>query len=136
MFSFEGFYNKHQISEHNQNLYSKECFLSNPNNKKELILLLSTSFKADSQHVFVCKGDADSKIGSTALELAKENEVIVVVDDTDVAVMLLHHWKEYLKAIFVMSGNKYWSIKDAECRFGDTKEHLPFLNVWSGCDST
>ena len=26
-----------KISEHSQNLYSKERFLSNPNNKKELI---------------------------------------------------------------------------------------------------
>ena len=45
-----------KISEHYQNLYSKEHFLSNPNNKKELITLLSTFFKADSQDVFVCKG--------------------------------------------------------------------------------
>ena len=45
-----------KISEHSQNLYSKERFLSNPNNKKELISLLSTFFKADYQDVFVCKG--------------------------------------------------------------------------------
>ena len=78
-----------KISEHNQNLYSKECFLSSPNNKTELISLLPNSFKADSQDAFVCKGDADSKIASTALELAKENQVVVVADDTDVAVMQL-----------------------------------------------
>ena len=106
-----------KISEHNQNLYSKECFLSNPNNKKELVSLLSTSFIADSQDVFVYKGDADSKIASTALELTKENQVVVVTDDTDVPVMLLHHCKEDLKDIFFMSGNKRWSIKDAQCRF-------------------
>ena len=56
-------------------------FFSYPNNKKELISFLSTSFKADSEDVFVCKVDTNSKIASTALELAKENQVVVVADD-------------------------------------------------------
>ena len=34
-----------------------------------------------------------------------------------------------------MSGNKCWSIKDAQCRFGDIKEHLLFIHALSGCDS-
>ena len=41
--------------------------------------------------LFAKEGDADSKIASTTLELAKKNQVVVVADDTDVAVMLLHH---------------------------------------------
>ena len=125
-----------KISEHNQNLYSKECFLSSPNNKTELISLLPNSFKADSQDAFVCKGDADSTIASTALELAKENQVVVVADGTGIAVMLLHHWKEYLKNIFFMNGNKCWGIQDAQWRFRDIKEYLLFIHASSGCDST
>ena len=125
-----------KISEHNQSFYSKERFLSNPNNKKELISLLPTSFMADSQDLCVCKGDADSKIASTALELTKENQMLIVADDTDVAVLLLHHWNEDLKDIFFMNGNKCWSIKDTQYRFGDIKEHLLFIHLWSGCDST
>ena len=39
--------------------------------------------------LFAKEGDADSKIASTALELAKENQEVVVADDTDVAVMQL-----------------------------------------------
>ena len=98
--------------------------------------MLSISFIANSQDVFVCKGDANSEIALTALELAKENQMVVVADGTDVAVMLLYHLKENLKDIFFMSGNKCWSIKDAQCRFGDIKEHLLFIHAWSGCDST
>ena len=108
-----------KISEHSQSFYSKERFLSNPNNKKELISLLPTSFMADSQDLCVCKGDADSKIASTALELTKENQVLIVADDTDVAVLLLHRWNEDLKDIFFMNGNKCWSIKDTQYRFGE-----------------
>ena len=40
--------------------------------------------------MFPCRGNLDTKIVSTALELTKEFNVIVVVDDTDVAVMFLH----------------------------------------------
>ena len=121
-----------KISEHNQNLYSKECFLLNINNKKELILVLSNSFKADSQDVFVCKGDANSKIASTALEFAKEKKWLLWL----MTQLLQLCWKEDLKDIFFMSGNKCWSIKDAQCRFGDIKEHLLFIHAWSGCNST
>ena len=49
------------------------------------------------------------------LELAKENQVVVVTDDRDITVMLLHHWKEDLKDISFMSENK--SIEDAQWRF-------------------
>lgn len=63
--------------------------------------MLSTFFEGESQYFFVCKGDADSKIVSTALELAKQNQVVIVTDDTDVAVILLHHRKEDLKDIFL-----------------------------------
>ena len=115
-----------KISEHNQNLYSKECFLLNINNKKELILVLSNSFKADSQDVFVCKGDANSKIASTALEFAKEKKWLLWL----MTQLLQLCWKEDLKDIFFMSGNKCWSIKDAQCRFGDIKEHLLFIHAW------
>ena len=86
--------------------------------------------------LFAKEGDADSKIASTTLELAKKNQVVVVADDPDVAVMLLHHWEEDLKDIFFMSGNKCWSIKDAQRRLGDIKDHLLFIDAWSECDST
>ena len=39
--------------------------------------------------LFAKEGDADSKIASTALELAKEDQVVVVADDTDLAVIQL-----------------------------------------------
>ena len=50
--ALKGFTPNIKISEHNQNLYSKECFFSYPNNKKELISFLSTSFKADCLFLF------------------------------------------------------------------------------------
>ena len=48
----------------------------------------------------VCEGDVDNKIVSTALEVAQESHVIVVADDTDIAVMLLYHWNNKLSDIY------------------------------------
>ena len=41
-----------------------------------------------------------------------------------------------ISKIFFLSGNKCWSIKDAKRRFGDTKEHLLYIDAWSDSDST
>ena len=125
------------IREDNEVAFSKERFLSNHHNKSELISLLADHLTENGQHVHVCKGDADTKIVSTTLEVAKSSPVIVVVDDTDVAVMLLYHWHEELSDVFFLSsGKKCWSIMKAQSEVASFKEHLLFVHAWSGCDST
>ena len=73
-----------------------------------------------------------------ALDSVAAGNVVVVADDTDVAMMLLYHWKENQFDIFLLqqSVNKCWSIKNASKRIEDVKEHLLFVHAWSGCDST
>ena len=68
--------------------YSKACFLFNANNKSELITLLAERFAEDDQKVYVCVGDAESK-SVEAVGVAKSAEVIVISDDSNVAIMLL-----------------------------------------------
>ena len=50
------------ICEENESPYTKERFLSNTENKKSLISLLSTKLTIDGHHVYVCNGDADTKL--------------------------------------------------------------------------
>lgn len=73
--------------------YAKEKFLSNTKNKKGLISLLATNLKNVGHYVYICTGDADTKIISKALDESKEKEV---ADDIDVAVMLLYNWNTNL----------------------------------------
>ena len=86
----------------------------------------------------VCEGDADNKIVSTAVEEAQESPVIVVADDTDIAVMLLYHWNSKLSDIYFLQerGGKCWSVKGCQSQVNDVKQHLLFIHAWSGCDST
>jgi hypothetical protein len=88
------------INVENEAPCQKERFLSNKSNKVELISLLSKAFKDHGHEVYVCKGDADTKIVSTALEVAKLFKTTVVADDTDVALMLLYHWHPGIHEVY------------------------------------
>ncbi|KAG1670492.1 Sulfotransferase family cytosolic 2B member 1 [Nymphon striatum] len=126
------------ITEDNEVPYTKERFLSNSHNKTQLISFLADHLTLDGQAVHICRGDADTKIVSTALEVANDSTTIVVADDTDVAVMLLYHWNENISDVFFLQerGKKCWSIRKAQLEVLDFKEHLLFIHAWSGCDST
>jgi len=125
------------VNSENEVPYAKERFLSNNHNKSQFIGLLQSAFLADGQIVKVCKGDADAIIVRQALNSAESGNVVVVADDTDVAVMLLYHWKETQFDIFLQSQSKCWSINEASSSIKDIKEHLLlFIHAWSGCDST
>ena len=119
------------VQEENEASCLKECFLSN-NHKNQLISLLSEYLTSDGQMVHICRGDADTKIVSTALELSKESNVIVVVSDTDALVMLLNHYQNQISDIYFLQeqGKKCWSIKEA-LKDVTCKEHLLFIHAWS-----
>ena len=65
------------------------AFLSNSNNKMQFIQLLGEALEGVGHHVKYSHGDADTLIVSTALEIAASGrKVSVVVDDTDVLILL------------------------------------------------
>ena len=61
-----------------------------------------------------CPGDADTVITQCALQYAAQRHV--VVDDTDVLVLLMHHWKQNMADIYFFSAAgkklKIWRIGD------------------------
>ena len=65
----------------------------NEHNKSELIKFISKFLRDDSQNAINCVGDAYTKIVSTALDYSTVDgrTIVVVADDTDIAVMLLYH---------------------------------------------
>ena len=120
--------------------FTQDCFLSNTESKSGLIAFFSFRLKRRGFIVINCSGDADASIVINALRYAKRNSGIVIVatDDTDAAVMLVHHWEVAMQDIYFFEErwNKAWSIKDVCTRNIAIKEHLLFLHSWSGCDST
>ena len=62
-----------------------------------------------------------------------------VADDTDVAVMLLHHWRTELHDILFISdiSRKSWSIKySTNALPKGIKQYLPAIHAFSGCNIT
>ena len=124
----------------NQVPFTQDRFLSNTENKVGLIKFLSLHLQEEGISIINCPGDADSTIVETALEIAQKNlgPVTVVADDTDIVVMLVHHWQENMSEVYFLQErwSKAWSVKHASSRNEIIKEHLLFLHSWSGCDTT
>ena len=75
-----------------------------------------------------------------ALQYASEgSEVNVVADDTDVLVLLMHHWKPNMSNIYFLSEAgktfKIWRISDL-VEHPIVTSNLLFLHAWSGCHTT
>ena len=129
-----------KIHPENQVPFTQDRFLSNTANKSSFIVYLSECLREAGIRVVNCPGDADATIVKTALEIARNalHPVLVVADDTDIAVMLVHNWEQDLSDIYFMQErwNRAWSVKDSCTRNESIKEHLLFLHAFSGCDTT
>jgi hypothetical protein len=92
------------------------------------------------------KDDADTLIVQTALDLASQQiPVTVVADDTDVLVLLVHHFKSFMADIFMLSemtrvrtARRAITPIRAVCEsIGDTAvRQLLVAHAISGCDTT
>ena len=125
---------------------NQETFLSNEGNKAQFISLLSRYLESDAQTVHNSTGDADTMIVACALQMAMGGkEVNVVADDTDVLILLMHHWTETMADVYFLSepkksqkkGLQVWRICDLIAKAGKlVTSHLLFIHAWSGCDTT
>ena len=87
---------------------TKEAFLSDPKNK-QFIDFLGTKLTNQGCQVFYDQTDADLLIVQKAIESASSMDTVLIGDDTDLLVLLLHHLPQYGKDIFfyVRSQEKY-----------------------------
>ena len=92
---------------------NQEAFLSNEKNKVRFLKILSEFLIAHRQTVRNYKEDADTEIVTCVIDFAEHCDVSVVSDDTDVALLLLFHWKPLLHEITFTSEKKSWTIRDA-----------------------
>jgi hypothetical protein len=87
----------------------------------------------------------DTNIVKTALGIAIENPVTIMADDTDILVLILHHFKNEMRDIYFYSaatrrskeGPKIFSIRTLTSHL-DSKilKNILFVHAWSGCDTT
>ena len=101
----------------------------------------------DGHNVKQSENDADTLIVKSDLDFAHSGYVTTVVaDDTDILVLLLHHYRSTAMAdIFLLSEAAKWQRQDIKFinvrrlvnLSGQTLvSHLLFIHAWSGCDTT
>ena len=125
---------------------SQQSFLTNSNNKNSLLKLLIPRLLSEGHTVKQAEADADTMIVKTVLEAAREGKsVTVFANDTDVIVMLLHHWNSSMSLILVRSEikqrgytvTKQLDINEASSLLKpNVKCLLLFLHAFGGCDTT
>ena len=85
---------------------TKEVFLSDSKNKQQFIDFLGTKLTNQGCQVFYDKADADLLIVQKAIESASSMDTVLIGDDTDLLVLLLHHLPQHGKDIFFASDCK------------------------------
>ena len=116
----------------------KAAFLANQRNKQGFLYLLGSELVKASIKVKHCKGDADYDIAITACTLARTKPVVVVGDDTDLLVLLQHHYNpaEH-ETMFLRTHTKTIDVTILQGSLDqDLRNSLLFIHALSGCDMT
>ena len=122
---------------------TKDVFLSNLSNKQRFIEAVGQRLSARGCKVLHDQSDADVLIAKTAIESEASLDTILVGDDIDLLILLIHHAPLDKHDIFFTSERKknsmnhIWNIKGVKTGLGTfVCKHMLFLHAVLGCDTT
>ena len=117
----------------------KKSFLANPKNKQKFIDLLGSEMvKEKGIQVRHSIGDADYDIVVSACTIAMTRPVVVVGDDTDLLILLQHHFTPTdHETIYLQTSTQLIDISILQKTLDPDLGHaLLFIHALSGCDTT
>lgn len=124
----------------------QEAFLANEENKTRFLHILSQQLLSNGYDIHQATSDADTDIVRIALEIAdRKRSVVVIANDTDVLVILLHHFNDNMGDIVMQyeavgrGGVKVVSVSIREIRLkiGDKAAYqILCVHAMTGCDTT
>ena len=123
----------------------KEESLSNAQNKQRFINMLGSRLEAVGCDVHHANGDADVLVAQTAMACAEKNDTVVIADDTDILILLIHHaghakyniWFQPSTKRGSKKGQRCWNIAATRCHLGNTVySSILFAHAVLGCDTT
>lgn len=119
----------------------KQEFLLNNENKQRFINLLGDGLQVASFDIHNAQGDADVLIVQTAVTAALKQRTVLVGDDTDLLIILLHHY--WQGELYFMSEPKSASLQSRRfLKTGHARDvlgvtnNILFVHAWLGCDKT
>lgn len=122
----------------------KEEFLKNVTNKQRFIVYLSDKLERAGCNIDHAKHDADVLIVQTAVASARIKDTVLIGDDTDLLILLLHHAELDAHDLFLApeprqsaKKTRIWCIKQSKEFLGpDVCDHVLFIHAILGCDTT
>ena len=122
----------------------KDEFLNNKANKRRFIHYLSDNLELAGCSVDHAKDVTDVLIVLTAVASAMRNETVLIGDDIDLLVLLLHHAEMDAHEVFLKSEptksaqqNKIGCIRQSKQLLGpDVWDHILVIHAILGCDVT
>lgn len=122
----------------------KDVFLSNKENKQKFINLLADTLERNGYSTLHAANDADVLIVKTAVTQAKTVPIVLVGDDTDLLILLLHYAEANACDLVFRpeprqrdKTRKTWDIKKAKTSLGsDVCSLILFIHAVLGCDTT
>ena len=122
-----------------------KAFLCNQHNKEQLISLLSARLQNCGYETVECSGDADTSVEKKTYEYAKDLEVVISAEDSDILVLLLlfigiktcqssisTECKDRKSKVKLM---KFWDVGALAAK-APLREYILFEHAWGGCDTT
>jgi len=122
----------------------KEEFLKNVTNKQRFIVYLGDKLERAGCNIDHAKHDADVLIVQTAVASARIKDTVLIGDDTDLLILLLHHAELDAHDLFLApeprqsaKKTRIWCIKQSKEFLGpDVCDHVLFIHAILGCDTT
>lgn len=122
----------------------KKDFLSNKANKQNFLCILSSYLEEAGCLTAHARSDADVLIIQTAIQSSKTVNTVVVGEDTDLLILLLHHADMDGKELYFRPEPKrnakkvrLWNIKISKEKLGSRIcSKLLFIHAITGCDTT
>lgn len=122
---------------------TKEEFLSNPQNQQRFLVELGKHMNAREIVAIHAEADTDLTIVNAALECSLKSTTVLIGEDTDLLVLLIHYCDFSHKEMCMKSesknnkGGKIWNIKKLQCMLGKKVcTSLLFYHSFLGCDTT
>ena len=107
-------------------------FLSNNRNKTEFIKMLASHLQSRNHAVEVSEGDADIIIVKKAITLARNSQcVTVIAEDTDIYVLLIHHWAAGMAPIYMQ--REFVKLKREQSKYSIEEACDKFESMVASC---
>ena len=120
---------------------TQQKFLSNSNNKKQLIQMLTNRLSKENIEVKSASADADTLILNTAIERSRTLRTTIIGEDVDFLVILtalapINNDIYFLKPRSGRVKTKTYSSRSLQLQYKAVKEFILLAHAFSGCDTT